>query len=105
MSKIINISDKLSNDKPMITIGEKEYVVNDSIETVLKFEESYGQGSLQCMLDCLRVALGKEAYDTLSFKKMSFDNVRVWFLAIVAAMQGMTYEEAEERFRQFEARS
>ena len=44
MAKIINISDKLSFEKPSIQVGEKKYTVNDSLETVMKFEEVYGNG-------------------------------------------------------------
>lgn len=101
MAKIINISDKLSFDKPCIQVGEKTYTVNDSLETVMKFEEVYGDGDTQGMLECLKVAVGDEAYAELEFEKMSFKNIQVWFLAINAAMQDLTYEETENRFRKF----
>ena len=100
MAKIINISDKLSFEKPCIQVGEKTYTVNDSLETVMKFEEVYGDGDTTSMLECLKVALGKEAYKELDFEKMSFRNIQVWFLAINAAMQDLTYEETESRFHQ-----
>lgn len=103
MAKIINISDKLSFDKPCIQVGDKTYTVNDSLETVMKFEEVYGDGDTHSMLECLKVALGQEAYDELAFEKMAFKNIQVWFLAINAAMQDMTYEETESRFHQFSA--
>ena len=103
MAKIITISDKLSFEKPCIQVGDKTYTVNDSLETVMKFEEVYGDGDTTGMLECLKVALGQEAYDELNFEKMSFKNIQVWFLAINAAMQDMTYEETENRFRKFSA--
>lgn len=103
MAKIINISDKLSFEKPCIQVGEKTYTVNDSLETVMKFEEVYGDGDSTSMLECLKVALGQTAYEELNFEKMSFKNLQVWFLAINAAMQDMTYEETENRFRKFSA--
>ena len=101
MAKIINISDKLSFEKPCIQVREKTYTVNDSLETVMKFEEVYGDGDTTSMLECLKVALGQTAYEELSFEKMSFKNLKVWFLAINAAMQDLTYEEVENRFHQF----
>ena len=101
MAKIINISDKLSFEKPCIQVGDKTYTVNDSLETVMKFEEVYGDGDTQGMLECLKVALGEEAYEEMDFGKMSFKNIQVWFLAINAAMQDLTYEETEKRFRKF----
>ena len=103
MAKIINISDKLSFDKPSIQIGEKTYEVNDSLETVMKFEEVYGDGDTQGMLECLKVALGEAAFAEVQFEKMRFRNIQVWFIAINAAMQDATYEEVEARFQKFSA--
>jgi hypothetical protein len=101
MAKIINISDKLSLSKPCIQVGEKTYPVNDSLATVLKFEEVYGDGDIQSMLECLKIALGEEAYKEINPEETSFKNIQVWFLAINAAMQDVTYEEVESRFHKF----
>lgn len=101
MGKIINISDKLSLDRPRIEANGTLYEVNDSLETVLKFEESYGDGDIQSMLECMKVALGETAYEEMNFEQMSFKNVQVWFFAVMAAMQDVSYEDIEARFRQF----
>lgn len=103
MAKIINISDKLSLEKPVIQVGEKSYEVNDSLETVMKFEETLGDGDTQSMLECLKLAIGASAYKELKFEKGSFKNVQVWFMAVMAAMQDMSYEDVEARFRKFTA--
>ena len=103
MAKIINISDKLSQEKPCIQVGDKTYPVNDSLETVLKFEEVYGDGDMHSMLECMKLAIGSKAYTDMKFEKMSFKNIQVWFLAVMAAMQDVEYEELEERFRKFHA--
>lgn len=102
MAKIINISDKLSLEKPVIQVGDKSYVVNDSLETVMKFEEQYGDGDIQGMLECMKVALGNKAYTEMKFEKMSFKNIQVWFFAVMAAMQDVDYEDIEARFRKFD---
>lgn len=105
MAKIINISDKLSSEKPNIQVGDKVYPVNDSLETVMKFEEMYESGSdSQSMLECLKLALGSKAYTELKFEKSSFKNIQVWFLAVMACMQDMEYSEVEARFRNFNAK-
>lgn len=102
MAKIINISDKLSSEKPCIQVGDKTYTVDDSLQTVMKFEEMYSdQGDTQGMLECLKVALGAKAYNELKFEKSSFKNIQVWFLAVMAAMQDEDYEVLEARFRKF----
>ena len=104
MAKIINISDKLSMEKPIIQLGDKTYPVNDSLETVMKFEEVYDDGGdIQSMLECMKVALGAKACAEVKFEKMSFSNIQVWFFAVMAAMQGVTYEEVESRFHKFDA--
>lgn len=104
MAKIINISDKLSSEKPCIQVGDKLYTVNDSLETVMKFEEVYSDsGDTQGMLECMKIALGEKAYKEMKLEKTSFKNIQVWFFAVMAAMQDMTYEEVESRFRQFNA--
>lgn len=102
MAKIINISDKLSLDKPVIQVGDKTYTVNDSLETVMKFEEQYSGGDISGMLECMKIALGETAYSEMDFEKLSFKNIQVWFFAVMAAMQDMTYEEIEARFRKFD---
>lgn len=101
MAKIINISDKLSLSKPTIAVGEREYTVNDSLETVMKFEEVHGDGDIESMLEAMKIALGEEAFNEINFHHMSFRNIQVWFTAVMAAMQDMTYEEVESRFQQF----
>ena len=101
MAKIINISDKLSLNKPSIQVGDKIYPVDDSLKTVMKFEEVYGDGDTQDMLECMKVALGEAAYEELDFVHTSFKNIQVWFLAVMAAMQDLDYEAVEARFQQF----
>lgn len=101
MSKVINISDKLSMEKPCIELNGVQYPVNDSLEAVMKFEELYADGDTNGMLECLRVALGAPVVEQMNFEKMSFRNIQVWFFAVMAAMQDITYEEVEDRFHKF----
>ena len=98
-SKVINITDKLSDEKPVIVAGEKEYEVNASMETVLKFEELAAESTAESFKSAFNIALGEEATKELKLTKMSLANMKVWMIAIMAAMQGMEYEEAEARFR------
>lgn len=102
MSKIINITDKLSTEKPVIQIGDKEYPVNDSLSSVFKFEELSGANSSESMLNAVEISLGKKAVEELQLKEMSMSNFQVLTIAIMAAVQGVSYEEAEARFRKTE---
>jgi hypothetical protein len=101
MAKIIDISSKLSKDKPVIVIEGKSYEIDDSLLTVMKFEEISGNGGTTGMIEGMKVALGKGA-EEIGIEKMRFQNVKVLFLAVVAAMQDISYEEAEARFQSFE---
>lgn len=98
MSKMINISDKLDNTKPKIQIGEKEYEVNDSMSVVMKFEELSVASTSESMMAAMELTLGKKAAEELDIANWSIKNFKIMITAILAAMQGMTYEEAESKF-------
>lgn len=99
MAKVINISDRLSNERPKIVLNGKEYEINDSMEVVFKFEELTSSGDVKSFLKAMEIVLGKEAVKELQVEKMSIDNFKIWVIAILAAVQGISYEEAEARFR------
>ena len=98
MGQIINITEKLSSSKPKIVIGEKKYEVNHDIETVLKFEELAVVATGENMVKAIEISMGKEAAKELNVKKMSVPNFKVLTVALLAAMQGISYDEAEKRF-------
>lgn len=98
MAKVINITDKLSTEKPTIVIKGKEYPVNDGMGTVLKFEELVVTSSIDSMITALELSLGEKAVEEIGTKEMSLANFKVLMTAILACMQGIEYEEAEARF-------
>lgn len=88
MAKIINISDKLDNTKSKIVIGDKEYEVNDSLETMLKMEEIIAEmGSIEKCEKAIEIALGKNAVKEINIRKYSFKNFKVIIASILAAIQ------------------
>lgn len=102
MAKIINITDRFNNEKPKIKIGEKEFEVNDSMETVLKFEELANDGSIESLNEAMKITLGEDAIKYLNMNELSISNFKVLTIAVLAAIQGLEYEEAEARFRTFQ---
>ena len=98
MSKIINITDRLSKEKPVIQIGEKTYPVENGMSMVLKFEELATESTSDSMLKAIELTIGKEACDDLDIKNWSLGNFKVLTTSILAAMQDITYDEAEARF-------
>ncbi|MHB8061254.1 MAG: hypothetical protein ACYDG2_01265 [Ruminiclostridium sp.] len=99
MSKIINITDKLSNENPSIQIGERIYTVNDGMATVLKFEELASAGTTSAMVEAIATALGAKSAKELGVENMSIVNFKVLSIAIMAAVQGVEYDEAAARFQ------
>ena len=105
MSKVISITDKLDPSRPQIEINGKNYEVDDSLYAVLKFEELQRGATSQTMVEAFEIALGKEACEELNVQKWSVPNFKVLTTAVLAAMQGMEYDEAEARFQAAEASS
>ena len=101
MSKIINITDKLSTEKPSIQIGEKIYPINDGMGTVLKFEELLKDSTVTNLVASVALTLGDDAAAEIGVSNMSLNNFRTLTTAILAAMQGISFDEAEARFREF----
>ncbi|MBG9737090.1 hypothetical protein [Paenibacillus alvei] len=101
MSKIINLTDKFSKDEQSsIQIGNKKYPINNSVEAVLGFEELADGATVKGLLNAIEGALGKKAVDEIGVTKMTVENLKVLMSGLVAAMQGLTYEEAAARFQQ-----
>jgi len=101
LARVLNITDKFSNERPSIVIGEKSYEINDSVEVAFKFSELASQGTNGSM-DAVKMVLGEKAYKELKIEKMSIDNFKVLMIALLATMQGLSYEDAEARFRRQE---
>ncbi|PYG90137.1 hypothetical protein LY28_00017 [Ruminiclostridium sufflavum DSM 19573] len=100
MSKVINITDKLISEKPVIQIGDRNYPVNDGMSTVLKFEELAVSGTSENMVEAILIALGEQAAKELDVANMPIANFKVLSIAIMAAVQGVEYEEAAARFQE-----
>lgn len=100
MKKIINISDKLNSERPRIVINDKEYEVNDGMSTVLKFEEilTNSPNNAESMMQAIKLTMGENIVEELKLKEWSVSNFTVLTIAILAAMQGVEYDEAEARF-------
>ncbi len=99
MAKIINISDKLTNENPQIQIGDKLYEVKTGMSSVMKFEELASDNTVGSISKAAAIALGEEAAKELNIADMPSQNIKVLFTAILAAMQDITYEEAAARFQ------
>ena len=100
MAKIINITNKLDNEKTLITIGDKSYEVKDELKNIMKFEELLQTGDINDMAEGIKAVLGEKAVKEINVLSMKVKNLKVLVIAIMAATQDMEYEEAEKRFQE-----
>ena len=96
---VIDISGRIKQCPKFVKIGEKSFKVDDSKNTVLEvmqIMENNSSSDAAMMDNILTKLLGQDAKkytDTLSF-----DDFKVVFIAVMAAVQGTTYEECEATF-------
>ena len=101
MGKIIDISSKFDTTKPKLIISGKEFEVNDSLETLIKFEEIMGDiGDLSKMEKAIDIALGKGASKEINVRGMSFNNLQYVIAGIIASIQGI--EDVEKVIARFQ---
>lgn len=103
MSKCIDISSKLTNEKPVIKIAEgKEYEIDNSKNTMMKVNQIFtkeGQNEIAMMDNAIEMLLGKKAFKEINEMNLSVSSYKTIFTAIMAGVSDQTYEEAEARFQ------
>ena len=98
---MIDISKKLSNDKPVIKIAEgKEYKINTSKNTMLLINQEMqnNKNELEAMDKAVKLALGQSAFEEIENMELSFADYKVLFIGIMAGVSDQSYEEVEKSF-------
>lgn len=98
---MIDISKKLSNDKPVIKIAEgKEYKINNSKNTMLLINQEMqnNKNELEAMDKAVKLALGQSAFEEIENMELSFEDYKVLFIGIMAGVSDQSYEEVEKNF-------
>lgn len=104
MAKIIDITSKLSKDKPKIKIYDEEYEINNTVEVMLKLEEVLtNMEGLDSLEETLAIAIGKQNLKRINIKKWSVDNFQVLLAGIFAAIQGV--EDVDSVLSRFQGRT
>lgn len=101
MATYIDITSKIKRDEKFVTLFDKNYKVDNSKNTVtqvMAMFESDGSGMEQ-MERALEMLLGKEAKADIDALNLDMDDYKVPFIAVMAAVSGKTYEQAESDFR------
>lgn len=104
MSKIIDISGKLTNKRPQLKLSEdKVYDIDDRKNTVILLNQklkSSDVDDIEAMDEMIKIVLGEDAAKEIDEMELNVMSYQVIMIAIMAAMTGEDYEVAEARFRQ-----
>ena len=101
MAKVYDLTGKISNEKPIIKIGDKEFKVNDNHKTVILVQAELEKKSETEAIDfVIEKLLGAEAAKEIDAMNLSFANTKTLFLAVMAAASGEELETIEARFQQ-----
>lgn len=99
MAKTIDITGKLTNERPILKLGEgKEYRIDNRKNTVLAIQAKMDEGDGSNLDEVLELALGKEAVKEINESDISFADYQVILVATLAGAMGEDYEAVEARF-------
>jgi len=103
MVKMIDISAKLTSERPKLKLAEdKVYEIDDRKNTILKLNQKMKGGSIEDLAfidEMIEMTLGKEAAKEINEMDLSMSAYQNIMIAITAAVMGEDYETAEARFR------
>lgn len=104
MAKHIDISAKITLEKPTVTFCGKTYEVNNGKNTMLLLQQYMGEGhgSLEMVDHTVKLLLGEKAAKEIDKMDLPMDALKTVYLAVMAAASGEDYEEAEARFQSAE---
>ena len=103
MSKIIDISHKLTNEKSMLKLSDTiQYEIDDRKNTVLVLNQKLAKSDLNDLKvidEIIRITLGDKAAKEIDKMNLRLSEYQSIVIAIMATISGMEFEEAERRFQ------
>lgn len=103
MSKIIDISAKLTNERPKLKLAEgKVYEIDDRKNTIILLNQKMmneNLNDLNVIDDMINIVLGEDAAKEINDMNLPVVAYQSIMIAIMAAITGEDYEVAEARFR------
>lgn len=106
MSKIIDISSKLTNERPKLKLAEdKIYDIDDRKNTIILLNqkmEKLDMNDINAIDEMISVVLGEDAAKEINDMNLSIMAYQSIMIAIMAAVTGEKYEVMEARFRREE---
>lgn len=101
MAKKIDLTNKFSKEKPSITIGDLTLEVNDEKTNILSLNSliKNGMSEVEVMDESLKLLLGEEGYKQIEELKLSLNDYKILYFAILAVVNDEELEDVEKRFR------
>lgn len=103
MSKIIDISAKLTNERPKLKLAEdKIYEIDDRKNTIILLNQKIQDtdvNDINAIDEMISVVLGEKAAKEIDEMNLPISAYQSIMIAIMAAVTGEDYEVAEARFR------
>lgn len=103
MSKMIDISAKLTNARPKLKLAEdKIYEIDDRKNTIIKMENTLKNSDindLNFLDEIIKLLLGEKAAKEIDEMDLSISDYQTIVIAIMASIQEMEFEEARNLFR------
>lgn len=103
MAKTIDISAKLTNERPKLKIAEGvEFEIDNRKNTILILNQKIQETDLNDLREVdgiLELLLGKEAVQKIGEMDISFADYQTIFIACMAGAMGEDFEVVEARFR------
>lgn len=99
MGKVIDITSRIKNEPKFVKIGDASYKVDDRKNTVLEVTQLIEENgsSVETIDKALGKLIGEE--ETKAFAEYSLEDYQTVFIAVMACVQGVTFEECERSFR------
>ncbi|HHX12401.1 MAG TPA: hypothetical protein GX731_06225 [Clostridiales bacterium] len=103
MSNIIDISSKLTNERPKLKLAEgKIYEIDDRKNTVIKLDSIMSEKDLNDVTNIDKMAellLGGQAVKDINEMDLSMSAYQNIMIGLLAGITGDTFEVTEARFR------
>ncbi|CAM2949520.1 hypothetical protein HAHI6034_05775 [Hathewaya histolytica] len=100
MAQVYDIVNRLTNDKPVIKLGEsKEFKVNNSKNSVIlikSLSEDKTLDDFEMMDKVIEAGIGKEGLDYVNSLDLTFKSYETIMNAIMAAITEQSLEEIEK---------
>ena len=102
MAKVIDITSRLTNEKPKIRISKDfEIEVNASKNNVIKMQTivNSDKSETELMDESLKLFVGEEAFNKLNEMDLTIADYKTVYTAVMACINNESFEEAAKRFQ------